>query len=299
MNLSSRDPDSRLVSPIVKWAGGKSSIVSRLCLMAPKSFRAYFEPFAGGAAMFFRLIPKVAWLGDLNPGLICAYREVRDDAVAVYNGIAKIFADHRKRPRETYALMRDVLNDYLTTSLSPSQLGREQSLRIATAFLYLNRVCFNGLYRVNKKGLFNVPLGDRDGTRKYLPLDVLVQASRHLARAQLECCDYASLVSGASSGDFVYFDPPYLSHQKSGASFTSYTNSGFNEENQRELAECARKLVSRGAGVMISDADTRASRRVYARAGLRLVPLRVRRSIAVHAASPRYAAEIVAVGGYS
>jgi DNA adenine methylase len=279
------DPSSVPIGPIVKWAGGKSSIVDRLVSLSPRSFSRYFEPFFGGGAFFFRLSPSAAIVGDLNADLISMYQELVRDTGAVHAELSRIFDLHRGGASSTYLRFRGLMNGD----------GVLSSVERAATFLYLNRVCFNGLYRVNKSNGFNVPLGDKEGKRRCRPLDFFVRAAGALSRATIVCSGYERLVESARGGDFVYFDPPYLS---SSTDFVSYTSDGFGVADHDALTECAKGLVSRGARVMISNLDTRYIRRCYARAGFRVRSLKAPRSISARGDVRTDASEIVAMGGY-
>jgi DNA adenine methylase len=288
-SVISLDPASSSTGPVVKWAGGKSSIVDRLVSMAPRAFSRYFEPFFGGGALFFRLSPAVATVGDLNTDLILMYQEIVRDADSVHAEASRIFDLHRSDPCSTYLRFRDLMNETGDGDGSLSATER------AATFLYLNRVCFNGLYRVNKSNEFNVPLGDKAGRRRCRSLDFFVRAAQALSRATIVCSGYDRLVESASRGDFVYFDPPYLS---SSLDFVSYTSGGFGVADHDALTECARRLVTRGVCVMISNLDTRYARRSYARAGFRVRSLKAPRSISARGDVRTAASEIVAMGGY-
>jgi DNA adenine methylase len=236
-------------SPIVKWAGGKSRLLDELCARAPDRYRRYFEPFVGGAALYFRLRPRLAVLSDSNPDLINMYRCVAWNVEAVIGRLAR----HRDaHDGDYYYAMRERWN-------SPGGLSADVDR--AAAFIYLNKTCYNGLWRVNSRGHFNVPLGRYDDPAIFDRLQ-LRAASRVLQRAELGTGHYADAVAGASAGDFVYFDPPY--HPLSDtAHFTSYTSSSFGPDDQRELARTARALVRRGVAVLVSNSDTAFVRGLY------------------------------------
>ncbi len=236
-------------SPIVKWAGGKSRLCDELCARAPEKYRRYFEPFVGGAALYFRLRPRWAVLGDSNPDLINMYRCVAWNVEAVIHRLARHREEHGE---EYYYALRGEWN-------RPG--GLVADVDRAAAFIYLNKTCYNGLWRVNSRGEFNVPLGRYDDPTIFDRLQ-LRAASRVLQRAELSVSHFAEAVAGAEAGDFVYFDPPY--HPLSDtAHFTSYTSSSFGPEDQRELARVARGLVRRGCAVLVSNSDTAFIRDLY------------------------------------
>ena len=236
-------------APIVKWAGGKSRLLDELVARAPDSFRRYFEPFVGGAALYFRLRPRWAVLSDSNPDLINMYRCVAGNVEAVIHRLARHRAAHGA---EYYYGVRERWNE-------PG--GFEADVDRAAAFIYLNKTCYNGLWRVNSRGRFNVPLGRYDDPTIFDRLQ-LRAASRMLQRAELGARHFADAAADARAGDFVYFDPPYHPLSTT-AHFTSYTSSSFGPDDQRELARVARALVRRGCKVVISNSDTAFVRELY------------------------------------
>jgi DNA adenine methylase len=229
--------------PIVKWVGGKTKLLPELLARIPIGYGRYYEPFTGGAALFFRLQPERAVLGDANADLIAMYETVRDNVEHVIRELAAHQVQHSE---QHYYATRDMWND---------RLYKATAVQRAAAFIYLNKTCFNGLYRVNRKGAFNVPVGsyaspticDADGIRA---------ASVALARAELRTGDYRDCVHDAREGDFVYFDPPY------DETFNGYTSAG--KFDQATLAAVARELVNRGCHVLLSNSDTPWVRELYA-----------------------------------
>jgi DNA adenine methylase len=210
----------------------------------------YFEPFVGGGAMFFRLAPASACLTDMNAELIGTYKAVRDEVELVIRHAGKLAAQHDE---DFYYETRELWNAS-RAQLSPSQ-------RAAT-FLYLNKTCFNGLWRVNKKGFFNVPAG-RYSNPTVCDAEALRAASAALEKAELACRPFEHVVDEAGAGDFVYFDPPY--DPVSGTSdFTSYTADSFTADDQARLAKVFRRLADRGCAVMLSNSDTPFVRKLYA-----------------------------------
>ncbi|WP_028594695.1 DNA adenine methylase [Paenibacillus assamensis] len=236
-----------MLKPILKWAGGKRQILHHLHTQLPQldwSICTYYEPFVGGAAMLLSLKPQAAVINDINEDLINVYRVIQHDPEALItalNGHINTEAHYYEvrswdREEDTYA------------SLS--------SIERAARTIYLNRTCFNGLYRVNSRGKFNVPYG------KYKQANIVqehkVRAfSRYLNRntIQIHHGDYAAAVSRAKAGDFVYFDPPYDTLSPT-ASFTSYAKGGFAREEQRRLAELYKQLDQKGVYVMLSNHAT-------------------------------------------
>lgn len=235
--------------PIVKWAGGKTKLLGELELRLPRRFGRYFEPFLGGGALFFRLAPGRASLADYNRDLINLYRCVADHVDSLIRRLTRYRQAHS---HEHYYELRTRWNE--------GGFARAPVER-AAAFLYLNKTCFNGLYRVNQKGEFNVPVGRYVAPRIFDPVH-LRAASKLLAKAEIASGHYADTVADAEAGDFVYFDPPYDPVTTS-ANFTSYTAQSFSSDDQRELAAVIRGLTRRGVHVMMSNSDTPLIRRLY------------------------------------
>jgi DNA adenine methylase len=236
-------------APIVKWAGGKTRLLDELVARSPRGYRRYFEPFLGGAALFFRLQPRSGILSDSNPDLINMYRCVAWNVEAVIRRLARHRAAHTE---EHYYAVRERWNQ-------PGGLAADVDR--AAAFIYLNKTCYNGLWRVNSRGRFNVPVGRYEAPSIYDPAS-LRAASKVLQRAELSTAPFGEAVSAARAGDFVYFDPPYHPISDT-ARFTSYTSASFGPDDQRQLAEVARGLVRRGATVLISNSDARFVRDLY------------------------------------
>lgn len=236
--------------PIVKWVGGKGKLLRELVRRAPTSFRRYHEPFVGGGAFFFELAPRAAVLSDVNAELIGCYRAVQNDVEAVVTALARHRADHSEA---YYYAMREGWNGG----------AWESAAERAAAFIYLNKTCYNGLWRVNSRGLFNVPAG-RYVNPGILDAERLRAAATVLSSAQLRVATFDAVADEARRGDFVYFDPPY-DPVSATADFTSYTRNGFGVGDQERLAEVFGRLVERGCAVMLSNSDTPFIRRLYAR----------------------------------
>ncbi len=232
--------------PFVKWAGGKRQILKHLLFYAPKEFNRYFEPFVGGGALFFELSPKRAVISDLNAELINAYRVIKGQVEELIESLKK-----HKNNEEYY---------YRIRSLKPAELSPVER---ASRFIYLNKTCFNGLYRENSKGEFNVPFG-RYKRPKICDEENLRAVSEFLNSVEVEIlnADYREVCKRAEAGDFIYLDPPYIPVSKT-AGFTTYTGGGFGEEDHRKLAEVFRELSEKGCFVMLSNADHPLIRELY------------------------------------
>ncbi len=242
--------------PIVKWAGGKTRLLPELLARVPTTMKTYAEPFAGGAALFFALASerasaardartfKRARLFDRNEDLVACYRAVRDDVERLIDALGGYRYD-----QEQFYAVREI---------DPSGLSDvERGARL----IFLNRTCYNGLWRVNSRGQFNVPFG-RYKKPRILDAEGLRAASALLAGVEIEVGDFMKATRGLGAGDFVYFDPPYVPVSAT-ADFTAYASGGFSEEDQRRLVAEVHALKERGAMVVLSNADTEATRALY------------------------------------
>ncbi|MEM9488188.1 MAG: DNA adenine methylase [Myxococcota bacterium] len=268
-------------APFIKWAGGKSKVLEHLLTRRPVTYRRYFEPFLGGGALFFRLTPERAVISDLNPDLINTYRCVAWHVEAV---IRRLRTHQRNHNQEYYYQMRDAWNG----GAMRSDVAR------AAGFIYLNKTCYNGLYRVNRRGQFNVPVGRYDNP-PICEAPKLRAASRLLQRADLSSGHFAEQVTSAGPGDFVYFDPPYDPLNRT-SNFTSYTASSFGEEDQYELASVVGDLTDRGAFVMVSSSDTPYIRNLYR--GFKIDQVPVNRAINSRASARGAVSELIITNGY-
>jgi len=240
----------REAAPFVKWAGGKGRLLSQLRPLLPSGVEhmRHVEPFVGGGALFFSRRPERALLTDINPALVATYSAIRDDVHAVIAALRGLANRHSK---ESYYEVRERYN----------QGRRVSTSKRAAMFIYLNKTCFNGLHRVNRKGEFNVPVGSYKNPR-ILNEDALHAASHALRRAHLQCTSFDALLENAKPGDFVYFDPPYEPVSQT-ASFTSYARDGFSQEDQARLRDVYRALDRRGCKLMLSNSDVHFIRDLY------------------------------------
>jgi DNA adenine methylase len=257
------------LKPFVKWAGGKRQLLGEIKRKLPKGIesRRYFEPFVGGGALLFELQPQNAVISDFNKDLIMCYKQIRDHV----EGLIEALKNHREQHcKEYYYKIRD-----LDRTISYMASGETEK---AGRLIYLNKTCYNGLYRVNSQGFFNVPLG------KYKnPLiceDSLLRAiSRYLNSANISILstDFEEAVSKAGTDSFVYFDPPYHSFQKTG--FKSYQAQGFDENEQIRLRDLFLGLTEQGVPCLLSNADTPFIRELYCDNSFELMILKARRAI--------------------
>lgn len=236
--------------PFLKWAGGKWAIAPQIVSLFPKDARqrVYREPFLGGGAMFFYLRPERAFLSDALGDLINAYNTVRSSVEPL---IKRLQALREAHSSEHYYAVRDRFN----------REPKAPRIERAAWLIYLNKTCFNGLYRTNKQGLFNVPEGRFTNPTIVNP-DKIRLAAAVLARAKLTCAPFDSLLDTARPGDLVYLDPPYVPISKT-ASFSSYSEGNFGHDAQVRLADVYRQLDSRGCKLALSNSDTRSVRALY------------------------------------
>ena len=250
--------------PFLKWAGGKTNLLGQYEPLFPEWSGDYFEPFIGSGAVFFYLSARPEernyYLSDLNREIVDAFCAVRDDV----EGVIKLLAKHQQLHSKDYF--------YQVRGLVPQNLS---ALEKAARTIYLNKTCFNGLYRVNKKGEFNVPMGNYKKP-SILQIETLKAASRALSSADLSTGHYSVLVDKAQAGDFIYLDPPYHPLSKT-AMFTNYVAQAFGEKDQIELAEVANALSKKGCLVMESNSNTDFIKDLYK--GFKIQEVWARRSI--------------------
>ena len=237
---------SRDARPFLKWAGGKQQLLAQYDTYFPMDFNRYFEPFVGGGAVFFHLwdterLSREIFLFDHNEELINTYQVVRDKLEELID----VLAIHEKRHSKEYY--------YQIRSLDRRNINLSDVERAARA-VYLNKTCYNGLYRVNSRGEFNVPIGSYKEP-KILCDYVLRSANAALQGVYIEVKDFRDIVDHAQAGDFIYFDPPYDPISKT-ASFTGYTAGSFGDEDQRDLSHVFALLAEKGCLCMLSNSYT-------------------------------------------
>ena len=239
--------------PFVKWAGGKRQIIDKLKKCLPEEFNTYYEPFIGGGALLFELSPQKAVINDSNEELMNVYRVLCNE--------------------EKFKKMCHTLNHYETSHSEEFYYETRNKDRNKKTFnkladytraartIYLNKACFNGLYRVNSKNEFNVPFGKKKKVNTYEGSN-LITVSNYLTMNDVKilCCDFEEAVKDAKKGDFIYFDPPYDSDT---STFNSYTETGFDKDEQRRLAKVYKELDQRGCYVMLSNHNTKLINELY------------------------------------
>ena len=235
-------PDKKVI-PFLKWAGGKRWLVKSFSDRLDVRFQRYVEPFAGSGAVFFHLCPHNALIADMNPKLIETYQAIKDD----WKRVAKELAKHGELHSKDYY--------YHIRSKRFRTLHKR-----AAQFIYLNRTCFNGIYRVNLKGEFNVPIGTKN--RVLLGTDNFEEVSKKLQGAEIRCSDFEETLSQCGNGDFVFVDPPYtVKHNFNG--FVKYNEKIFSWADQIRLRDAIISGAGRGAQFLISNADHECIHELY------------------------------------
>jgi DNA adenine methylase len=264
--------------PLLKWAGGKRQLLPVLRQHYPASFDRYIEPFLGSGAVFFdlfsagRLDGRVVRLADSNPDLIGCYHAVRDQPDAVIAALAELEREHRARGSECYYDVRDRRFNPARSTSSPQRYGAD----VAAMFIYLNRTGFNGLFRLNRSGGFNVPAGRYADPKICDPEHVRSVGRALSARGViLECLPFEKALTDAHEGDFIYCDPPYVPVSRT-AHFAHYTAGGFNQADHRRLLAALVAAVRRGAAVVLSNSSAPAMLKAYGASTVREAGLTVR-----------------------
>jgi len=255
--------------PFVKWAGGKRQLIPILHQNLPESFGTYYEPFLGGGALLFHILTnkngQKCSISDLNSDLVLTYTTIRDRTDALITSLKNHEKNYQKNSESYYYSIRE----------NNPRGAIEKTSRL----LFLNRTCFNGLYRVNSKGKFNVPLG------KYSNPNIVNEENLHAvshilqsSRISIKCRDFEAVLRDAKKGDLIYFDPPYQP-VSSTANFTSYTNKDFTYDDLTRLAELCLKLDSRGCKVLLSNSDSKEVADIFAKNSWKITRIEANRSI--------------------
>lgn len=245
--------------PFLKWTGGKRQLLGELTKYVPDEFGTYYEPFVGGGALFFHLMETRAVLGDANKRLVRTYRGVRDYVEQVIKRLSLLPYCPKR-----FASVRGENPEGLTEA------------EVAAWLIYLNKTCYNGLYRVNKKGQFNVPFG-RYENPTICDTENLRACSRALRNTSLVVGDFEETVAGALPGDFVYFDPPYVPLSKT-SNFVAYDKTGFTKDDHVRLRDCALRLKQRGVHVLLSNSSAPFVRELYEK-DFELIEVGARRAV--------------------
>lgn len=265
------EADASALTPLLRWAGSKRKVLPSLASFWQPSFKRYVEPFAGSAALFFWLRPERALLGDINGDLISAYSVIRERPDDVHAAVSRI-----RRSEQEY---------YRVRSQNIARLG---PFARAVRFVYLNRHCFNGIYRTNAQGGFNVPYG-RSRTGPIPPVEHFRRVATLLHRARLRSADFGAVLREVSRGDFVYLDPPYAVESR--RVFRQYNQREFSTLDLERLSDHLRAIDRKGATFLVSYAECREARELFRQWNVRRI--RVRRHIAGFASARRDAAELL------
>jgi len=246
--LGETTPRSGALTPLIKWAGGKRALLPHILRVTPQDATGYAEPFLGGGALFLALGTPEAVLNDANPDLIQMYEAVRDN----HEGVAAALD-------ELQALVQDQAAFYRIRSEDPTLLCPAER---AARFIYLNKTGYNGLYRVNRRGAFNVPFGYRASPPALYERSNLKRVAQLLQTSTIRHGDFEPILEEAAAGCFVYADPPYAPVSAT-ASFTKYTADAFLPPDQERLARAVRRAAGRGVKVLVSNSDVEFVRDLY------------------------------------
>lgn len=267
--------------PFLKWVGGKTQLLPQLLEVFPKTIRTYYEPFIGGGAIFFTLASQKrferAIINDWNPELVNCYAVVRDAPGDLMAALDKLHYD-----KDLYMAQRALVPSTMT------EIDR------AARMIFLNKCGFNGLYRVNKSGQFNVPFGSFKTPPTLYERERILSCSEALRDVQIHHGDFEPVAGDAEQGDLVYFDPPYVPLNPT-SDFTSYTSDKFGLAEQKRLADWFTVLAGRGVAVVASNSDTELVRKLYEAHDIRSV--QARRNINSKGDKRGAVGEVIVIGG--
>lgn len=239
--------------PFVKWAGGKRQIMSEIKKYVPENYDTFYEPFVGGGAVFFELAPKKAVINDYNSELMNVFECIKDE-VKFDKMCTELNHHEANHSEEYYYQVRNIDRD-------TKKYNKLADYKKAARTIYLNKACFNGLYRVNSKNEFNVPFGKKEKVNTYEGQNLgVVHCILNFNDVKLLSIDFEEAVKDAKKGDFVYLDPPYDSDT---STFNDYTENGFNKDEQIRLAKLFKELSDRGCYVMLSNHNTILVKEMY------------------------------------
>lgn len=255
------------VAPFVKWAGGKRQLIPQIRERMPEKYNDYYEPFVGGGAVIFDLLPANALINDINKALINTYRTICNEPDAFLKEVNRLDNDMWEDGKKYYYSIREHYNDKLMRS--------EYDVELAALFVFINKHCFNGLYRVNGKGLFNVPYNN--SRRVSVDEDVIVATSEYLRRVTIIDGDFEQACKNAKKGDFVFIDSPYAPLNPT--SFESYTKEGFDIESHKRLAKLYDELTARGCYCMLTNHNTELINELYGNKDYKIDVVSVKRMI--------------------
>ena len=240
------------VSPFVKWAGGKRQLLEDIRKRMPPTYSRYFEPFVGGGAVLFSLQPTNAIINDINKSLINAYKVIQQSPEELIKEIEKIDSEMTEDGKPYYYNIREEYNDRLMSFDDKSYKEHNYYINLAALFIFINKHCFNGLYRVNGKGLFNVPYNN--SRQASCNPENIREISKYLKNITILEGDFESACEEAIKGDFIFFDSPYAPLNPT--TFESYTKEGFDKESHIRLAELFKRLTEKGCYCMLTNHNT-------------------------------------------
>ncbi len=255
------------IVPFVKWAGGKRQLLSQIKERMPEEYNHYYEPFVGGGAVTFELLPSNALINDINKALINAYRQICNVPEVFLETVSKLDVQMWEDGKKYYYYLRNRYNDKLTKA--------EYDVELAALFVFINKHCFNGLYRVNGKGLFNVPYNNsRKGS---VDKEAIRAVSKYLQEVIIREGDFEVACANAKEKDFVFIDSPYAPLNPT--SFESYTKEGFDIESHKRLARLYDELTARGCYCMLTNHNTKLINELYGNKGYKIDVVSVKRMI--------------------
>lgn len=255
------------IAPFVKWAGGKRQLIPQIRERMPKQYNNYYEPFVGGGAVIFELQPEAAIINDINRALINAYQMICNHPQEFLQEINRLDTEMWEDGKKYYYSLREHYNDKLMKS--------EFDVELAALFVFINKHCFNGLYRVNGKGLFNVPYNN--SRRSSVDEKSIMEISEFLKDVIIISGDFEVACEGAGEGDFVFIDSPYAPLNPT--SFESYTKEGFDIESHKRLANLFDELTARGCYCMLTNHNTELINELYGNKGYKIDVVSVKRMI--------------------
>lgn len=255
------------IAPFVKWAGGKRQLIPQIRDRMPEKYNDYYEPFVGGGAVIFDLLPVNAMINDINKALINTYRTICNEPDAFLKEVNRLDNDMWEDGKKYYYSIREHYNDKLMRS--------EYDVELAALFVFINKHCFNGLYRVNGKGLFNVPYNN--SRRVSIDEDVIMATSEYLRGVTIKDGDFEQACKNAKKGDFVFIDSPYAPLNPT--SFESYTKEGFDIESHKRLAKLYDELTARGCYCMLTNHNTELINELYGNKDYKIDVVSVKRMI--------------------
>lgn len=255
------------VAPFVKWAGGKRQLITQIRERMPEKYNDYYEPFIGGGAVIFDLLPANALINDINKALINTYRTICNESDAFLKEVNRLDNDMWEDGKKYYYSIREHYNDKLMRS--------EYDVELAALFVFINKHCFNGLYRVNGKGLFNVPYNN--SRRVSVDENVIIATSEYLRGVTIIDGDFEQACKNAKKGDFVFIDSPYAPLNPT--SFESYTKEGFDIESHKRLAKLYDELTARGCYCMLTNHNTELINELYGNKDYKIDVVSVKRMI--------------------